>query len=126
MARLGSRAAVATVALLFGLGWAPAYASADGGHHGHHGHHGKKHQDPDSLPNNFPHRNEGGFGATFSTQGFVSLIGEYFQAQGTNGRNAGRAISRRRRGPSPPGPCDGCSARRMGSTPSSTRSTPTT
>jgi cytochrome c peroxidase len=86
MRRLGSRAAVAMVALLFGLGWAPAYAPADGGHHGNHG---KKHQDPDSLPNNFPHRNEGGYGATFSTQGFVSLIGEYFQAQGTNGRSCG-------------------------------------
>jgi hypothetical protein len=89
MIRLGSRVAVAMVALLFGLGWAPDYAPADGGHHGHHGHNGKHKDDPDSLPNNFPHRNEGGYGATFSTQGFVSLIGEYFQAQGINGRSCG-------------------------------------
>ena len=29
----------------------------------------------------------GGHSATFSTQGFVDLTGEYFQAQGTNGRS---------------------------------------
>jgi cytochrome c peroxidase len=38
------------------------------------------------LPNNFPHVNPSGLSATFSTQGFVDLRGEYFQAQGTNGR----------------------------------------
>ena len=40
-----------------------------------------------SLPNNFPHLNASGFSATFSTQGFVDLTSEYFQAQGTNGRS---------------------------------------
>jgi cytochrome c553 len=41
----------------------------------------------ESLPNNHPERNPGGKAATFSTQGFVALTGEYFQAQGTNGRS---------------------------------------
>jgi len=41
----------------------------------------------DSIPNNHPHRNPGGKAATFSTQGFIDLTGEYFQAQGTNGRS---------------------------------------
>lgn len=40
-----------------------------------------------NLPNNLPQRNPGGYGATFSTQGQVDLTGEYFQAQGTNGRS---------------------------------------
>ena len=40
-----------------------------------------------SLPNNIPHRNPGGYAATFSTQGLVDLTGEYFQPQGTNGRS---------------------------------------
>ena len=40
-----------------------------------------------SLPNNLPHPNPGGKAATFSTQGHVDLTGEYFQAQGTNGRS---------------------------------------
>src|SRR5829696_5130157 len=41
----------------------------------------------DSIPNNHPVRNPGGKAATFSTQGSVDLAGEYFQAQGTNGRS---------------------------------------
>ena len=41
----------------------------------------------DSFPNNLPHKNPGGKAATFSTQGSVNLTGEYFQAQGTNGRS---------------------------------------
>jgi cytochrome c peroxidase len=41
----------------------------------------------DSIPNNHPQRNPGGYAATFSTQGTVDLTGEYFQAQGTNGRS---------------------------------------
>jgi cytochrome c peroxidase len=41
----------------------------------------------DSLDNNHPVRNPGGKAATFSTAGFVDLTGEYFQAQGTNGRS---------------------------------------
>lgn len=44
-------------------------------------------QQSDQIPNNFPHRNAGGYGATFSSQGVVDLTGEYFQAQGTNGRS---------------------------------------
>ncbi len=43
--------------------------------------------DAQSLPNNRPHPNPGGKAATFSTQGFVDLTGEYFQPQGTNGRS---------------------------------------
>ncbi|HEX7296131.1 MAG TPA: hypothetical protein VF251_10290 [Pyrinomonadaceae bacterium] len=42
---------------------------------------------PDSLPNNLSHPNPGGKSATFSTQGEVNLTGDYFQAQGTNGRS---------------------------------------
>ncbi len=40
-----------------------------------------------ALPNNFPHINRTGFQATFSTRGFVDLTGQYFQAQGSNGRS---------------------------------------
>ena len=39
------------------------------------------------LPNDFPYINANGFSATFSTRGFVDLTGQYFQAQGTNGRS---------------------------------------
>ena len=41
----------------------------------------------DSIPNNHLVKNPGGKAATFSTQGSVNLTGEYFQAQGTNGRS---------------------------------------
>src|SRR5262245_23023431 len=41
----------------------------------------------DSIPNNHPAKNPDGKAATFSTQGAVDLTGEYFQAQGTNGRS---------------------------------------
>lgn len=41
----------------------------------------------DVIPNNHPERNPGGKAATFSTQGAVNLTGEYFKAQGTNGRS---------------------------------------
>jgi cytochrome c peroxidase len=44
-------------------------------------------QPQDSIPNNHPVRNPGGKAATFSTQGAVNLTGEYFQAQGSNGRS---------------------------------------
>lgn len=40
-----------------------------------------------SIPNNYLFRNPDGKSATFSTQGSVNLTGEYFQAQGTNGRS---------------------------------------
>ena len=43
----------------------------------------------ESIPNNHPLRNAGGKAATFSTQGSVNLTGEFFQAQGTNGRSCG-------------------------------------
>lgn len=46
-------------------------------------------QHGDQIPNNLPHRNPGGYGATFSTQGHVDLTGAYFQAQGSNGRSCG-------------------------------------
>jgi cytochrome c peroxidase len=42
---------------------------------------------PTSISNNLLFRNPGGKAATFSTQGSVDLTGEYFQAQGTNGRS---------------------------------------
>lgn len=68
-----TRATIATIALLavsLGFGYM-SVASAP----------------QDSLPNNLPHKNPGGKAATFSTQGSVNLTGEYFQAQGTNGRS---------------------------------------
>ena len=39
------------------------------------------------ISNNYLFRNPNGKSATFSTQGAVDLTGEYFQAQGTNGRS---------------------------------------
>lgn len=39
------------------------------------------------INNNRPAPNPGGAAATFSTQGFVDLSGEYFRAQGTNRRS---------------------------------------
>ncbi|HKO36480.1 MAG TPA: hypothetical protein VJV21_08375, partial [Pyrinomonadaceae bacterium] len=41
----------------------------------------------ESIPNNQAVKNPGGKAATFSAQCFVNLTGEYFQAQGTNGRS---------------------------------------
>ncbi|HEX8189281.1 MAG TPA: hypothetical protein VF586_13075, partial [Pyrinomonadaceae bacterium] len=41
----------------------------------------------EAIPNNHPVRNPGGKAATFSTRGYVDLTGEFFQAQGTNGRS---------------------------------------
>ena len=41
----------------------------------------------DTIPNNRPAPNPHGAAATFSTGGPVDLTGEYFQAQGTNGRS---------------------------------------
>jgi cytochrome c peroxidase len=68
------RAAVAAVALVFGLGLLPVQAL-------------RAEADPTSIPNNLPVENPGGHSATFSTEGFVDLVGEYFQAQGSNGRS---------------------------------------
>jgi cytochrome c peroxidase len=44
-------------------------------------------QTHDTIANNQPIRNPDGFAATFSTRGLVDLTGEYFQAQGANGRS---------------------------------------
>jgi cytochrome c peroxidase len=66
------RATVAAVALAFGLAWVPDDALR---------------AEPNSIPNNHPHKNPGGHGATFSTQGHVDLTGDYFKAQGSNGRS---------------------------------------
>jgi cytochrome c peroxidase len=41
------------------------------------------------LANNVPFMNANGVSATVSTQGAVDLTGEYFQAQGSNGRSCG-------------------------------------
>ena len=46
----------------------------------------------DIIPNNRPERNPGGKAATFSTQSAVNLTGEYFQAQGTNGRSCASMV----------------------------------
>ncbi|HWN10514.1 MAG TPA: hypothetical protein VNO50_14820 [Pyrinomonadaceae bacterium] len=48
---------------------------------------GKKADGQGSIPNNHPMKNPGGKAATFSTQGSVELSGEFFQAQGSNGRS---------------------------------------
>jgi cytochrome c peroxidase len=62
------------VALFLALGWGDDHAPAA--------------QEPESsIDNNQPFRNPAGHGATFSTQGVVDLTGEYFQAQGSNGRS---------------------------------------
>ena len=73
-----ARAIVATAAVL-AYGWGFTYALLDAEAPGA--------PSQDTLPNNLPHRNPGGYGATFSTQGAVDLTGEYFQAQGINGRS---------------------------------------
>src|SRR5215213_10169313 len=68
--------AVALAALAWGLayGLGPAPVSATGA-------------GPNQIPNNRPAPNPNGAAATFSTEGSVNLTGEYFQAQGTNGRS---------------------------------------
>lgn len=58
--------------LAYGLGPAPVSATGAG---------------PDTIPNNRPAPNPNGAAATFSPAGSVDLTGEYFQAQGTNGRS---------------------------------------
>ena len=40
-----------------------------------------------TIENGQPFRNAAGHAATFSTQGLIDLTGEYFQAQGSNGRS---------------------------------------
>ena len=64
----------AAVGLLLALGW--TYESAPAA------------QEPETtIDNNQPFRNPVGHAATFSTQGLIDLTGEYFQAQGANGRS---------------------------------------
>jgi mono/diheme cytochrome c family protein len=46
-----------------------------------------------SLPNSHPIANVNGFAATYSTAGFVDLVGPYFTPQGTNGRSCGSCHS---------------------------------
>jgi cytochrome c peroxidase len=43
----------------------------------------------DSMPNSHPVANVNGHAATFSTAGFVDLVGPFFTPQGTNGRSCG-------------------------------------
>jgi cytochrome c peroxidase len=74
------RATVAAVALL-GLTLGLGYALSSGPI----GAAGAKPKE--GIPNNRPFRNPGGRAATFSTRGSVDLAGEFFQAQGTNGRS---------------------------------------
>ena len=60
-----------SLGLTYGLGAAPASAVG-----------------ADTIPNNRPAPNPNGAAATFTTQGsHVDLTGEYFQAQGSNGRS---------------------------------------
>jgi cytochrome c peroxidase len=66
------RVGMAGLVLLLGSGGTSRLAQGDG---------------CDSIPNNHLFKNPGGKAATFSTQGHVDLTGEYFQAQGTNGRS---------------------------------------
>jgi mono/diheme cytochrome c family protein len=73
--------AIVAVAALLGLAWGLAY---DGGFAPVGA---TSPASQDRLPNNRPMPNPGGAAATFSTQGFIDLTGEYFQAQGANGRS---------------------------------------
>jgi hypothetical protein len=41
------------------------------------------------MPNNRPIANPAGFGASFSTEGYIDLDSEFFTPQGTNGRHCG-------------------------------------
>lgn len=80
--RLGRRIRAAVAgALLLGSAWGLAY-DRGAGQVGAAGA-----QSQDAVPNNHPERNPGGKAATFSTRGSVDLTGEYFRAQGTNGRS---------------------------------------
>jgi cytochrome c peroxidase len=65
---------IAPLVVVLGLGYYPMFEPTEAA-------------PQDSIPNNHPIRNPGGKAATFSTQGSVNFTGEYFQAQGTNGRS---------------------------------------
>ena len=73
-----TRAIVAVVALL-ALAWGPGYAGAQDRREGD--------RVETSIDNNHRFRNPGGRAATFTTQGSVSLTGDYFLPKGTNGRS---------------------------------------
>ncbi len=68
---------VALLALTWGIAYDPSVGPVDA----------TNSKAKKQIPNNHPMWNPGGKAATFSTQGFVELTGEYFQAQGTNGRS---------------------------------------
>jgi hypothetical protein len=96
--RIQGRAIVTLVALL-AVGWASSYAPrAQSGRDRdkerdearREGHDQDRHDEDrveTRIENNHEFRNPGGRAATFSTQGFVDLTGDYFKAQGTNGRS---------------------------------------
>lgn len=67
----------------------------------------------ESIPNNQPVRNPNGKSATFSTQGSVNLTGEYFQAQGTNGRSCASATFLKKPGALTRAHCSTCSMKRQ-------------
>ncbi|HEV2863521.1 MAG TPA: hypothetical protein VGX48_21080 [Pyrinomonadaceae bacterium] len=73
--RLGLAAAALVLIILAGLsyGFDPGASGAPG--------------PQERIPNNRPEPNPNGAAATFSTQGGVDLTGEYFRAQGANGRS---------------------------------------
>lgn len=76
-----TRALVVAVLALFGLAWSTTFVLNTGPVRVA----GAKSKT--SIPNNHPFKDPSGKFATFSTQGSVDLTGEYFQAQGTNGRS---------------------------------------
>jgi cytochrome c peroxidase len=76
--RLGARVrALSAVGALLALGWGPGYTSGAQSRSVH----------PDTISNHHTFRNSSGRAATFSTQGAIQITGEYFQAQGSNGRS---------------------------------------
>jgi cytochrome c peroxidase len=93
--------AIAALIALLALGWGPGYAPRaqelhESDQERDHDIPGEYEPGRDALEggrietridNNQRFRNPGGRAATFSTQGFVDLTGEYFQAKGTNGRS---------------------------------------
>ncbi len=70
----GRTSIIAAIVVLVALGWARDHAPS-------------AQEIETTIDNNQPFRNPAGHGASFSTQGVIDLTGEYFQAQGTNGRS---------------------------------------
>jgi cytochrome c peroxidase len=76
--RLGAQLrAFSAVGALLALGWGPGYTSGAQ----------SRSENPDTISNGQTFRNASGRAATFSTQGAINTAGEYFQAQGSNGRS---------------------------------------